>query len=220
MVYVPRVRCNRFLITHLPLEFQLETRVFKLVLRMVQDLIYPTQADTVMQEDRLVLWWAPLILMDSFICKAHHRTITLPQIYLSFGQPSQYPGPGPMQGGFASVSPGPPRSGLDPGPYGPPPGPQSSRPPSDTSIRHMGIRKASSTRSIASQIDPLNFAPPVPSISGGLGPSILVIVPFQLFKHHNLIPCCPPRTRKLLRAPKDLSMPQVLPVLRFKTPLR
>ena len=83
MVYVPRVRCNRFLITHLPLEFQLETRVFKLVLRMVQDLIYPTQANTVMQEDRLVLWWAPLILMDSFICKAHHRTITLPQIYLS-----------------------------------------------------------------------------------------------------------------------------------------
>ena len=89
-----------------------------------------------------------------------------------FGQPPQYPGPGLMQGGFASVSPGPPRSGLGPGPYGPPPGPQSSRPPSDTSIRHMGIRKASSTRSIASQIDPLNFAPPVPSISGGLGPSI------------------------------------------------
>ena len=88
-----------------------------------------------------------------------------------FGQLPQY-GSGPMQGGFVNVTPGPPRSGFGPGPYGPPLGPQTPRPPSESSMQHNGIRKIPSTRSITSQIDPLNSLPPVPSISGGLGPSI------------------------------------------------
>ncbi|KXN89941.1 Rho guanine nucleotide exchange factor 37 [Leucoagaricus sp. SymC.cos] len=68
-------------------------------------------------------------------------------------------------------------SGQHSGQYGLPPGPQPPRPPSEPQMQHQtpGIRKTPSTRSLTSQYSQFDqplHAPPVPSIPGGLGPTM------------------------------------------------
>jgi len=131
-----------------------------------------------------------------------------------FGQLPQY-GSGPMQGGYVNAPPGPPRSGFGPGPYGPPLGPQTPRPPSESSMQHDGIRKMPSTRSITSQIDPLNSVPPVPSISGGLGPSISRNSSFsalQAPQPHPLLPSANVKAPSVVEGSFDAPSPPGSPV--------
>lgn len=134
--------------------------------------------------------------------------------HMVFGQLPQY-GSGPMQGGFVDVPPGPPRSGFGSGPFGPPLGPQTPRPPSEPSIQHNVIRKMPSTRSVTSQIDPLNFAPPVPSISGGLGPSVSRNSSFSASQAplpHPLLPSANVKAPSVLEGSFDAPSPPGSPV--------